>query len=114
MANSVINFPGAGGTSVAVVNESIGNTDDTCELTIEGHEIYCPKNPDDPACTEFLHNANNKKPAEVCNSPGGCFKDQDPEKYCLNYNDPTVCKLAPLLSYLYRWPSYYSEMIISH
>ena len=71
--------------------ESIGNTDDTCELTIEGHELYCPDNPDDPACTEFLHNATNKKPAEICNSPG-CFKDQDAEKYCLNYNDPTFCK----------------------
>ena len=22
----------------------------------------------------------------------GCFKDQDPEKYCLNYNDPAFCK----------------------
>ena len=51
------------------------NTDDTCELTIEGHELYCPDNPDDPACTEFLHNATNKKPAEICNSPGGCFKE---------------------------------------
>ena len=60
-----------------------GNTDDSCELTIEGHKLYCPNNPDDPACTEFLHNATNKEPAEVCNSPG-CFKDQDPEKYCLN------------------------------
>ncbi|MGC2309637.1 MAG: hypothetical protein WA461_14640 [Nitrososphaeraceae archaeon] len=34
-----------------------GNTDDSCELTIEGHELYCPNNPDDPVCTEFLHNA---------------------------------------------------------
>ena len=41
---------------------------------------------------EFLHNTTNKKPAEICNSPGGCFKDQDAEKYCLNYNDPTFCK----------------------
>src|SRR4030095_16581692 len=71
--------------------ESIGNTDDTCERTIEGHKLYCPDNPDDPACTEFLHNATNKKTAEICNSPG-CFKDQDPEKYCLNYNDSTFCK----------------------
>ena len=39
--------------------ESTGNTDDTCELTIEGHELYCPNNPDDPACTEFLHNATS-------------------------------------------------------
>ena len=68
------------------------NTDDSCELIIEGHEVYCPDNPDDPACTEFLHNTTNKKPAEICNSPGGCFKDQDAEKYCLNYNDSTFCK----------------------
>ena len=68
------------------------NTDDSCELIIEGHEVYCPDNPDDPACTEFLHNATNKKPAEICNSPGGCFKDQDAEKYCLNYNDSMFCK----------------------
>ena len=26
-----------------------GNTNDSCELTIEGHEIYCPDNTDDPA-----------------------------------------------------------------
>jgi hypothetical protein len=25
-----------------------GNTYDSCELTIEGHEVYCPDNPDDP------------------------------------------------------------------
>ncbi len=69
-----------------------GNREDTCELIIEGHELYCPDNPDDPACTEFLHNATNKKPTEICNSPGGCFKDQDPERYCLNYNDPKFFK----------------------
>ena len=74
--------------------ESTGNTDDNCELTIEGHELYCPNNPDDPACTEFLHNATNKKPAEICGSPSGCFKDQDAEKYCLNYNDTTFCKIV--------------------
>jgi hypothetical protein len=32
-----------------------GNTDDSCELTIQGEERYCPNNPDDRACTEFLH-----------------------------------------------------------
>ena len=45
----------------------------------------------DIACSEFLHDASNKKPAEIYNSPG-CFKDLDAEKYCLNYNDPTLCK----------------------
>jgi hypothetical protein len=25
-------------------------------------------------------------------SDPGCFKNQDPEKYCLNHNDPTFCK----------------------
>jgi hypothetical protein len=77
-----------------------GNTNDSCELIIQGHERYCPNNPDDPACTEFLHDASNKQPPEggICAQPQqertftGCFKDQDPEKYCLNYNDPAFCK----------------------
>ena len=42
-----------------------GNTNDSCELTIEGHEVYCRDRPDDPACTEFLHDPSNKKPAET-------------------------------------------------
>jgi hypothetical protein len=64
----------------------------------EGHERYCPNNPDDPACVEFLHDAGNKLPPEsgpLCGqepSDPGCFKNQDPEKYCLNHNDPTFCK----------------------
>jgi len=75
-----------------------GNTNDSCELTIEGHEVYCRDRPDDPACTEFLHDPSNKKPAEtgpLCGpeaSHPGCFKNQDPEKYCLNHNDPVFCK----------------------
>ncbi|HXW12008.1 MAG TPA: hypothetical protein VD694_04540, partial [Nitrososphaeraceae archaeon] len=77
-----------------------GNTNDSCELIIEGQERYCPNNPDDPACTEFLHDASNKQPPEggICALPQqertftGCFKDQDPEKYCLNHNDPAFCK----------------------
>jgi hypothetical protein len=77
-----------------------GNTNDSCELIIQGHERYCPNNPDDPACTEFLHNPNNKKPAEtgpLCGqepSHPSCFKNQDPEKYCLNHNDPVFCKIV--------------------
>ena len=35
------------------------NTDDSCELTIEGEKRYCANNPDNPACTEFLHDASN-------------------------------------------------------
>lgn len=75
-----------------------GNTNDSCQLIIEGHERYCPNNPDDPACVEFLHDASNKLPPEsgpLCGqepSDPGCFKNQDPEKYCLNHNDPTFCK----------------------
>ena len=42
-----------------------GNTNDSCKLTIEGHESYCPNNPDNPACVEFLHNATNKRQAET-------------------------------------------------
>lgn len=80
--------------------ESIeGNTDDSCELTIKGHKSYCPDNPDDPACTEFLHGASNKLPPEtgpLCGqepSYPGCFKNQDPEKYCLIRDDPAFCNL---------------------
>jgi hypothetical protein len=75
-----------------------GNTQDSCTLTIEGHEIYCPNNPDDQACTEFLHDVSNKRPPEtgpLCGqepSDPGCFKNQDPEKYCLNHYDPVFCK----------------------
>jgi hypothetical protein len=74
------------------------NIQDSCQLTIQGHEVYCLNNPDDPACSEFLHDASIKRLAEtgpVCgmeNSDPGCFKNQDPEKYCLNHNDPTFCK----------------------
>ena len=77
-----------------------GNTNNICELIIQGQEMQCPNNPDDPACTEFLHDASNKQPPEggICAPPQqertftGCFKDQDPEKYCLNHNDPAFCK----------------------
>jgi hypothetical protein len=37
------------------------NTADTCELTIKGHEGYCPNRPDDPSCSKFLHDPSNKK-----------------------------------------------------
>jgi hypothetical protein len=72
-----------------------GNTKDSCKLTIEVEERYCPNNPDNLACTEFPHDAGNKQPPEggICALPQHrCFKDQDPEKYCLNHNDPVFCK----------------------
>jgi hypothetical protein len=77
-----------------------GNTDDSCELTIKGDKVYCPDNPDDPACTEFLHNATNKRPAEtgICAGMGDprpgviCPQEHDPEMYCLNTDDPVFCK----------------------
>ncbi len=67
-------------------------TQASCELQILGEKNYCPSHPDIVACVEFLYNATNKKPAEICYAPGGCFKDQNTEKYCLNYNDSTFCK----------------------
>jgi len=30
-------------------------------INIQGHENYCPNNPDDPSCSEFLHDVKNKK-----------------------------------------------------
>ena len=42
-----------------------GNTQDSCQLTIQGHEVYRPSNPDDPACSEFLHDASIKRIAET-------------------------------------------------
>jgi hypothetical protein len=68
---------------------------------------YFKNNPDDlehaaPACTEFLHNATNKNtpsPYGAC-APGqqpdtyhpGCPQVLDPERYCLNTDDPAFCK----------------------
>ncbi|MGE5662376.1 MAG: hypothetical protein ACM3X1_09050 [Ignavibacteriales bacterium] len=71
-----------------------GNTYDSCELAIEGYDVYCRDRPDDPACTEFLHDPNNKKPAEtgpLCGQEPS-HPGQDPEKYCINHNDPVFCK----------------------
>src|ERR671911_405410 len=77
-----------------------GNTYDICELTIEGHEIYCPDNRDDLACTDFLHDVSNKKPlppksGSVCDGPTyhpGCPQIHNPERYCLVTDDPAFCK----------------------
>ena len=75
-----------------------GNTDDSCDLTIEGHERYCPHRPDDPVCTEFLRDPSNKEPfivsGSVCDHAPyhpSCPQIVDPERYCLSVDDP-FCK----------------------
>jgi hypothetical protein len=47
-----------------------GNTYDSCQLIIQGHENYCPSNPDDPACTEFLRDVSNKQPHSTIGACG--------------------------------------------
>jgi hypothetical protein len=76
-----------------------GNTDDSCDLIVEGPEDHCPNNPDNPDCTEFLHNDTNKLPVSysgsICDQEPvdpGCLQSQDPERYCLTTNDPVFCK----------------------
>ena len=75
-----------------------GNTYDSCELKIEGHERYCPDNPDDPACREFLHDASNKQPHSTIGACGqepyhpGCPQILNPERYCLVTDDQAFCK----------------------
>ena len=76
------------------------NTESTCALIIRGEKAYCPDHPDIVTCVDFLHNATNKRIAEsgICAGMGdprpnvSCAKEQEPEKYCLNTNDPAFCK----------------------
>jgi hypothetical protein len=76
------------------------STEESCELIIEGEEWYCPDNPDSTSCVEFLQDASNKRPAESgsCAGMGDpspfviCPQEADPERYCLNTNDPAFCK----------------------
>ena len=77
--------------------EEAENTEETCELIVSGEEYYCPNNPDSVSCVEFLHNATNKEPAyenaEMCAATYiSCMQEYNPEKYCLNTNDPVFCK----------------------
>lgn len=51
------------------------NTQESCELKIQGEKSYCPNNPDNVACVEFLHNATNKRPAQT----GICAGKGDPK-----------------------------------
>jgi hypothetical protein len=78
----------------------LDSTEESCELLIEGEEIYCPDNPDSTSCVEFLHNATNKRPAltGTCAGMGDprpniiCPQEVDQERYCLNTDDPVFCK----------------------
>ena len=76
------------------------STEESCELLIEGEATYCPNNPDSISCVEFLHNITNKGKPEtgLCAGMGNqtwyiiCPQESNPEKYCLNTDDPVFCK----------------------
>ena len=64
----------------------------------EDKQNYCPNHPDVGGCVDFLHNATNKVQGQtstdtVCAYVNvTCQHESNPEKYCLNYNDPGFCK----------------------
>jgi hypothetical protein len=71
-----------------------------CDLIIQGEERICPWHPNIAACVDFLHNATNKRtesPMSVCAGMGDpcpqiiCPQESNPEKYCLEYDNPTFC-----------------------
>jgi hypothetical protein len=72
----------------------------TCELRYEYKNNYCPNHPDVVGCVDFLHNATNKIPtyqsefeSDYCALPNVvCVSESNPEKYCLQYDDPAFCK----------------------
>ena len=75
-------------------------TQASCELLYEDKEYYCPNHPDIAGCVDFLHNATNKKtenPYSVCAGAGDprpniiCPQEVNPERYCLQYDNP-YCK----------------------
>jgi hypothetical protein len=66
------------------------NTEESCELTIEGEKNYCPNNPDNVACVEFLHNATNKEKAQTGISAG---KGDPSYKRIPNYSNMFRCML---------------------
>ena len=62
---------------------------------LEVHEVYCP---DNPACTDFLHDVSNKQPRSTIGACGpepyhpGCPQIVNPERYCLVTDDQAFCK----------------------
>jgi hypothetical protein len=74
-------------------------TEISCQLLYEDKSYFCPNHPDIVGCVDFLHNATNKKPVStVCSGMGDprpsvtCFQETNPEKYCLQYDNP-YCKI---------------------
>jgi hypothetical protein len=73
-------------------------TQASCELLISGEKSYCPWHPDIAGCRDFLHNATNKITRQsstdaVCALENvTCLHESNPERYCLNWDDPTFCK----------------------
>jgi hypothetical protein len=60
--------------------------------------VSCPNRPDDPSCSEFLHDPSNKitpSPYGLCAQQPyhpGCPQITDPERYCLTTDDQAFCK----------------------
>ncbi|MGA9318604.1 MAG: hypothetical protein WBV84_11190 [Nitrososphaeraceae archaeon] len=74
----------------------VHTVESTCELKYEDKKYYCPNHPDVGGCAEFLHYDTNKIPGEVgppncANLHVICPPDSNPEKWCLQYNNP-YCK----------------------
>lgn len=73
-------------------------TQASCELLISGEKNYCPNHPDIVACVDFLHNATNKGQGQAsidatcAQSFVTCLHESNPERYCMNTNDPAFCK----------------------
>ncbi|MGC1132894.1 MAG: hypothetical protein WA941_08725 [Nitrososphaeraceae archaeon] len=76
-------------------------TQASCELKYEDKSNYCPDHPDIVGCIDFLHNATNKRtenPMSACAGMGDsrpniiCPQEVNPERYCLQYDNPTFCK----------------------
>ena len=68
-----------------------------CELLYKDKRFYCSDHPDVGGCVDFLHNATNIIAGDVSTlncAPVNvtCSHEENPEKYCLNYNDPGFCK----------------------
>ena len=75
-------------------------TEASCELMYEDKQYYCPNHPDVVGCVDFLHNSTNKKTESlysVCTGAGDprpnfvCPQETNPERYCLEYDNP-YCK----------------------
>ena len=67
-------------------------------ILMDGEENYCPDHPDIAGCVDFLHNATNKGQSEALTDPScarlfvSCVHEINPERYCLNTNDPAFCR----------------------